>query len=184
MSEYDYLFKSAEDDYNRSSYEYAASGFSKIAGGYINYGALKADAAQLQTEAKSIELQAKERANIIRQQFIEAAGAYQMNAAQRGISVGSMSVRSNLENSAIDMGKDIAKMDRSARLKANALRAQAKIAKIGGKYGMIADAFQGISDLASSFATSGMGGSGTENMSGQGSGWNPKTSAPARKPVR
>lgn len=140
--EYSGLFKSAQDEYNKSATEYAASSFSKLVGGFINYDALKADAAQLKTEASNIELQAKERANILRQQFVEAMGAYQMNAAQRGISVGSMNVRSNLEGSAMSMGEDIAKAERNAAMKASALRTQAKIAKIRGKYQM----FQNIID--------------------------------------
>lgn len=151
MEDYSYLFKGAKEEYDKSAVEYAASGFSKIAGGIINYNALKADAAQLKTEANSIELQAKERANMIRQQFIEAAGAYQLNAAQRGISIGSMSVRDNLEHSAGAMGEDIRKMEKSAELKANALRSQAKIAKIRGKYGMLQSFVEGANDIYKSF---------------------------------
>lgn len=149
--DYDYLLKSAQREYKMSALEYGASGFSQIAGGIINYGALRTDASQLKTEAASIELQAKERANLIREQFIEAMGAYQMNAAQRGVSVGSMSVRDNIENSAVNLGKDIAKAERNATMQANALRAQAKIAKIRGKYSMISDIASGIGSLASSY---------------------------------
>ena len=145
--DFSYMLKEAMEEYTKSSMEYAASGFSKMAGGIINYNALKADAAQLKTEANSIELQAKERANMIRQQFIEAAGAYQLNAAQRGISIGSMSVRDNLEHSAGAMGEDIRKMEKSAELKANALRSQAKIAKIRGKYGMLQSFVEGGKDF-------------------------------------
>lgn len=140
--DFSYMLKEAMGDYNKSAAEYAASSFSKLAGGIINYNALKADAAQLKTEASNIELQAKERANILRQQFVEAMGAYQMNAAQRGISVGSMNVRSNIEGSAMSMGEDIAKAERNAAMKASALRTQAKIQKIRGKYQM----FQSIID--------------------------------------
>lgn len=155
---YDYLLKAARGDYNESALKYGASGFSKIAGGFINYGALKTDAAQLRTQATSIEQQARERANLIREQFVEAMGAYQMNAAQRGISVGSMSVRSNLENSAVNLSKDIAKDKRNARMKANALRTQAKIAKIQGKYDMFNQFVEGGEDIAKSVAMASLGG--------------------------
>lgn len=149
---YDYLLKAAKGDYDEGALKYGASGFSKIAGGMINYSSLKTEAAQLKTQALSIEQQARERANLIREQFIEAMGAYQLNAAQRGISVGSMSVRNNLENSAANLSNDIAKADRSAKLQANALRAQAKIKKIQGKYEMFNQFIEGGEDLAKSAA--------------------------------
>lgn len=180
---FEYLFKAAQDDYDRSAWNYSASGFSRSAGEFINYGALRADASQLRTQALSVEQQARERANLIREQFVEAMGAYQMNAAQRGISVGSGSVRSNVENSAVNLSKDIAKDKRNARMKANALRAQAKISDIGAKYSMISGIADTIGSLASAYSGF-AGNSGIEDMSGQGSGWNPAKSAPTRKPKR
>lgn len=155
---YDYLLKAAKGDYDEGALKYGASGFSKIAGGMINYSSLKTEAAQLKTQALSIEQQARERANLIREQFIEAMGAYQLNAAQRGISVGSMSVRNNLENSAANLSNDIAKDKRNASMKANALRAQAKIAKIQGKYEMFNQFIEGGEDLAKSAAIKYMSG--------------------------
>jgi hypothetical protein len=110
-----------------------AGDFSNIAGALINYSALKGDLRNYNIQANNVELAAKQQANQIRQQYIQAAANYSYNAARRGISVNSASVRSNLEGSAEAMGKDIQRMEQNAYLEANALRAKAKIAKTYGK---------------------------------------------------
>lgn len=110
-----------------------AGDFSNIAGALINYSALKGDIRNYNIQANNVELAAKQQANQIRQQYIQAAANYSYNAARRGISVNSASVRSNLEGSAEAMGKDIQRMEQNAYLEANALRAKAKIAKTYGK---------------------------------------------------
>lgn len=110
-----------------------ASDFSNIAGALINYSALKGDIRNYNIQANNVELAAKQQANQIRQQYIQAAANYSYNAARRGISVNSASVRSNLEGSAEAMGKDIQRLEQNAYLEANALRAKAKIAKTYGK---------------------------------------------------
>jgi hypothetical protein len=110
-----------------------AGDFSNIAGVLINYSALKGDIRNYNIQANNVELAAKQQANQIRQQYIQAAANYSYNAARRGISVNSASVRSNLEGSAEAMGKDIQRLEQNAYLEANALRAKAKIAKTYGK---------------------------------------------------
>jgi hypothetical protein len=110
-----------------------AGDFSNIAGVLINYSALKGDIRNYNIQADNVELAAKQQANQIRQQYIQAAANYSYNAARRGISVNSASVRSNLEGSAEAMGKDIQRLEQNAYLEANALRAKAKIAKTYGK---------------------------------------------------
>lgn len=110
-----------------------AGDFSNIAGALINYSALKGDIRNYNIQANNVELAAKQQANQIRQQYIQAAANYSYNAARRGISVNSASVRSNLEVSAEAMGKDIQRLEQNAYLEANALRAKAKIAKTYGK---------------------------------------------------
>lgn len=110
-----------------------AGDFSNIAGALINYSALKGDIRNYNIQANNVELAAKQQANQIRQQYIQAAANYSYNAARRGISVNSASVRSNLEGSAEAMGKDIQRLEQNAYLEANALRAKAKIAKTYGK---------------------------------------------------
>ena len=110
-----------------------AGDFSNIAGALINYSALKGDIRNYYIQANNVELAAKQQANQIRQQYIQTAANYSYNAARRGISVNSASVRSNLEGSAEAMGKDIQRLEQNAYLEANALRAKAKIAKTYGK---------------------------------------------------
>lgn len=110
-----------------------AGDFSNIAGALINYSALKGDLRNYNIQANNVELAAKQQANQIRQQYIQAAANYSYNAARRGISVNSASVRSNLEGSAESMGKDIQRLEQNAALEAGALRTKAKIAKIYGK---------------------------------------------------
>jgi hypothetical protein len=115
------------------NYTNLAGDFTNIVGAYINYNALKGDLRNYNLSADSIELQAKQKANQIRQQYLQTAANYSYNAARRGISVNSASVRSNLEGSAEAMGKDIQRLEQNAYLEANALRAQAKIYKAYGK---------------------------------------------------
>lgn len=110
-----------------------AGDFTNIFGAYINYNALKSDLKNYEIQAESVELAAKQQANQIRQQFLQTAANYSYTAARRGISVNSASVQQNLEGSAIAMNKDIQRMDQNAHVKANALRAEAKIKKAYGK---------------------------------------------------
>lgn len=110
-----------------------AGDFSNIAGALINYSALKGDIKNYYIQADNVELAAKQQANQIRQQYLQTAANYSYNAARRGISVNSASVRSNLEGSAEAMGRDIQRLEQNAYLEANALRAKAKIAKTYGK---------------------------------------------------
>lgn len=102
-----------------------AGSFASIAGSALNYGMLKADSYNLDIQASNIELQAQQRANQLREQFLGAIGSYQFGAAQRGVSVGSGSVRSNLESSAMNIGQDIQIAQKNADLQAKALRTQA-----------------------------------------------------------
>lgn len=115
--------------YNKS----LAGDFSNIVGSFIDYNALKMDLKNYGLQAQNVELAAKQQANQIRQQYLQTAANYSYNAARRGISVNSASVRSNLEGSAEAMGRDIQRLDQNAHLEANALRTKAKIAKIYGK---------------------------------------------------
>lgn len=125
-----------------------ASSFSSLAGGLIDYAALRTDVGNLNIQAGNVELQAKQRANQLRQQFIESAGNYMFGAAQRGIAVQSGSVQANLQRSSEALGKDIQTMSQNASLQASALRTQAKIAKIKGRAGLVSSAAQTISGVA------------------------------------
>lgn len=129
----DSLIALAENKEKAANYKSLAGDFSNIVGSFINYNALKSDLKNLGIQASNVELAAKQQANQIRQQYIQTAANYSYNAARRGISVNSASVRSNLEGSAEAMGKDIQRISQNAYLEANALRTKAKIAKIYGK---------------------------------------------------
>lgn len=142
------LIDMASSNYKLSAMSGGAGAFAQIASAGMNYQALKTNATALKIQANDIELQAKQRANILREQFIGAIGSYQFGAAQRGVSVGSGSVRQNIESSAISMGKDIQNAEKVAQMQANALRTQAKVAKLQGRSELIGGALSGISSLA------------------------------------
>jgi hypothetical protein len=125
-----------------------ASSFAGIIGSMIDYDTLKRDSVNYEIQADEVELQAKQRANQLREQFNQAAGSYQVSAAQRGIDIKSGSVRSNLESSAINLGKDIQKESENAAMKAKGLRTQAKIARKQGKAQMYGQIASGIMDMA------------------------------------
>ena len=125
-----------------------ASSFSSMAGSIIDYAALCTDARNLNIQAGTVELQAKQRANQLRQEFINSAGAYMFGAAQRGIAVQSGSVQANLQRSSEALGKDIQKMSQNASLQASAYRAQAKIAKAKARAGLVSGIANGIGGIA------------------------------------
>lgn len=160
-----------------------ASGFADIANGYINYGALKTEANNLDLQAESIEIQAQEAANNLRRQFIGAVGSATYNAAARGVKVTSANLQDNIQRSSGELSEDIQKNKENARMQADNLRLQAKLTRRNAKTARVSGFLSGISGIAGGFATYSMAGSvGGENMSGQSSGWNPATSAPSRKP--
>lgn len=118
-----------------------ASGFASAIGSMIDYQALKGELSNYRIQADQIELQAKQRANQLREQFLGAVGSYTANASQRGISVASGSVRQNIESSAMSLARDIQRQDRNARMQAQTLRQQAKVYQKQGKakmYGTLA----------------------------------------------
>jgi hypothetical protein len=156
-NDYSGLLELAGNNYQYASYAGAAGAFAQMASGVMNYQALKTDAYGLQVQANSVELQAQQRANMLREQFINSVGAYQMNAAQRGVSVGSGSVRNNIETSAGSLGKDIATIKKSAGLQANALRAQSKVAKWQGRSALVSGVLSGISSAASAYSNYSIG---------------------------
>lgn len=143
----------AGEKYKQSAYLGAAGSFAQIVGSNINYQLMKTDLNQLNIQASNIELAAQQRANQLREQFISSIGSYQFGAAQRGVSVGSGSVRSNLESSATSLGLDLQRQQENAALKASALRTQYKIAKSRAKYMWEQDLVKGLSDIGGSVMT-------------------------------
>ena len=130
--------------YNKS----LAGDFSNIVGSFIDYNALKMDLKNYGLQAQNVELAAKQQANQIRQQYLQTAANYSYNAARRGISVNSASVRSNLEGSAEAMGRDIQRLDQNASVKASALRNQAKVLKAYGRAEMVRNVTGSIMNMA------------------------------------
>lgn len=147
--EYSQLLQLAGKQYMFSAGSNLASSFAQIAGSALNYSALKTDAYQLEVQAGDVELQAKQRANALREQFISAVGSYQWGAANRGISIQSGSVKSEIEQSAINLGKDIQMSAENASMQAQALRTQAKIMKGRAKAQQFNTIMGGIGSLAS-----------------------------------
>lgn len=141
------MFNLAKEDYYTAGAQKMAGGFAQIVGSSINYSLLKTDLKQLETSAQNIELQAQERANQLRQQFISSIGSYQFGAAQRGVSVGSGSVLSNLESSAMNIGQDVQKAKKTADLQASALRTNARILKSRGKFLHTQNVIGGLSSI-------------------------------------
>lgn len=132
----------------QAGYKNLAGDFSNIVGSFIDYNVLKRDLKNYNIAADNIQLQAKQQANQIRQQYLQAASNYQYVAARRGIDVNSASVRSNLEGSAEAMGKDIQRLDQNASVKASALRNQAKVLKAYGRAEMVRNVTGSIMNMA------------------------------------
>ncbi len=119
------------DDYTKQLYQgvawqYGASAFAEAMGSAINYSSLKADASSARIQAENIELQAQQRANMLREKYNNAVGNVYFSAASRGGKVSSGSVRANLEQSAKNLGEDIASQEKNAKSRADAERMRAK----------------------------------------------------------
>lgn len=136
-------------EYYKAGLQSLASGFAQVAGGAVNYNALRTDAYGLGVQADSVELQAEQQANLLREQFIGAMGNALYGSTRRGVRASSNFVSDNIARSSEDLGKDIALNQKNARMQADALRSQAKIMKRRGKAQMVGAAMSGISSLAS-----------------------------------
>lgn len=170
-----------------------ASGFASMANAFVDYNALKIQAGNLGIQATDkfiqadqVELQAQEQANALRKEFIGAIGNATYNAAARGVKVSSANLQQNIEQSAGEMDEDIRKSKKAAGMQADTLRmqgrslkTQAKMAKQGAKSALVSGILGGISDMALGY---GIYSSGGERL--KGSGYDPKKSAPPRKPTR
>ena len=151
------LITLAEDKYNQAGVygktSYAsgmASLFTQGMGAILDYSALKQDLKNYNLHIKgtelgmqSVELQATQMANKLRQQYIEQAGNYAYNAARRGVAVSSGSVQSNLRRTAEEMGKDVQNINREAEIEKKnlqmqkvALQAEKKIKKYQARAGL------------------------------------------------
>ena len=134
-----------------------AGGFANAVGSIIDYSALRGELTNYKIQADQIELQAKQRANQLREQFLGAVGSYTAGASRRGISVSSGSVRQNIESSAMSLGKDIQRQQENARLQASALRQQAKVLKHQGRGQMFKTVASSIGSMAMGYSNYQMG---------------------------
>lgn len=114
-----------------------ASGFAGISNAAIDYSLLNTKAMFEQTQAMSIEQQALERANLLREQFSEALGNADTLSARRGVKVGEGSSLINKEQSSKAFGEDIALSEKNAASKAKLLRTQSKINKSLGRASLL-----------------------------------------------
>ena len=115
--------------YGQSAQQSAAGAFAQAMGGMINYESLRVDAYSAKVQANNIELQAKERANMLRERYNNAVGNTMFGATMRGGRVTSGSVRGNIESSAKNLGEDIRKTDLNASMAASSMRTKAKMLK-------------------------------------------------------
>lgn len=141
--------KEATALYNRSKLLDTASGFAGIGSSMMDYSLMNIKSDFQQNVASSIELQAKERANLLRERFLESAGNAVTTAAMRGQKVGTGSIARNLEQSSIDLGKDISKMEENALARANLMRTQSSINKKAATGNLVSGLMMGGSKIYS-----------------------------------
>ena len=153
MDDYSQLLTLAGENYKTSAGYSAAGAFADMIGAQLNYSALKTEYGQLKVQASNIELQAKQQANILRDQFLNSVGSYQFGAAQRGISVGSGSVQQNIMSSSENLGRDIQRIQQNANMQASALRTQAQIMKNRATLNRNLSLVKGATSLLGSYST-------------------------------
>jgi hypothetical protein len=113
----------------------STASFSNLFVSGINSNILQGNFETLRASADAIELQALERANQLRESFSKAVGDYVYVATKRGFKTDSGSVQSNIEESSMNLSKDIQKEAENARAEANVQRLKA-------------DAQRGMKDVA------------------------------------
>lgn len=128
----------------------AASGFAQLANASLNYDALNIQSDLTDIQAASVEVQALEKANMLRKSFLEASGNVIAGAAQRGIKTTSANVMDNLEGSAAAIGRDIQKLHKNAALQADVLRTQAKMNRRSAQASLVSGVLNSFGSFASS----------------------------------
>jgi hypothetical protein len=91
----------------------------------INANILQGNFEELERSAEAVELQALERANILRERYSKSVGDFIVGAARRGIKISSGSVKANIERSAEELGEDIQNEKENAKAYAERLRTKA-----------------------------------------------------------
>lgn len=143
--ESNYFIERAKKQDEQAKIQRGAGVFAGLVGATQNLNIGLASSRFYKAQASEVELNAVQQANQLRQQFLGEVGNYAFTAGQRGVSVKSGNVQSNLTESSANLGKDIAEIDRSAASQSKALMAQGKIARARARS-------QFVVDVASSFA--------------------------------
>ena len=151
VSEQALMPKAPDDLFSKLSEGYSYAGlFSNFAGSVLDYGQTRLGKRLVKVQASALQLQAKQRLNQLKEQFIAGVGSTLWSAARRGVSVSSGTVQANLMRSSESLGKDIQTMTQNALRQSDALKTQAKIASTEARYGLWS---QGLNTMSSLFAT-------------------------------
>lgn len=126
----------------------AIGGAFQIGEAVINYSMLRAESMFADVQADQIELQAKQQANLLRENFNQAIGNELLSATRRGVDVRSAGLRASTELSAKNLGEDISTLKSNAESEAGRLRAQSKINKRVAKAGLVSGILGGVNSIA------------------------------------
>ena len=136
--------KKTQDLYKQSAIQSGASAFSTLMGGYINYATLNTDAYASEVEANQVELNAKEKANALRERYLSSAGNMLFASTMRGGRSSSGSIQKNLEMSAKALNEDTANVERTGQAKAKAMRIKASLEKTRAKSELVSSTLSAI----------------------------------------
>lgn len=152
------MFDQESFELGLAGFQTMASSFAQIAGSSVNYQLLKTQSRGYETQALSVETQAEERANRLREELNRQFGSIVYGAAASGIRASSPMVLGKMELSAKNMGLDNQSMRQDAQAQASALRSNAKIMRIrrkadhfGNIMGQIPDLIDGSMILKKAF---------------------------------
>ena len=116
----------------------------------VDYEKLKLEAGYKENQALNVEFQTQQEANYLRDQFSKNVGGYQYGTARRNVKVGEAG--SNVEDSAKELGYDMAKMQGNADFKAQQLRAEADRLRMGADDARAKNTWARVGDLFNGFA--------------------------------
>lgn len=165
--------------YNMAGLSYSGAAFADLAGagseynnGVITSQNYRIQAANLRGSASDVEIAAADAANALRKKYLAAIGSATYSAAARGADVNAANgvLQQDLEKSSMELGDDMATIERNATRRAKSMRTQAdiyeKMSKAYGKSGkwlMWSKLFSGVSNLGMGLAMFGAG-SGARGM--------------------
>jgi len=101
-------------------------GLSGLMSADVDYNILQRQANQKELEADNLDVQIEQQANMLRQQFIKAVGSATYGGARRGVKVGEGNLAQDIEQSAINVDKDIQTGRENVAFKKNILKSQAR----------------------------------------------------------